>query len=77
MSALGLVADEDDDGNAASRPPKQEAKPIPYDKIRAELEEKVVKPRRKSFIEEAIGRDISTPAELTEEECALVTLALL
>lgn len=85
MAALGLVADDDDDGNAASRPKQNSAprpapappKEIPYNNIRAEFEEKVTKPRRKAFIEEAIGRSIESPSDLTSEDCAKIMLELM
>jgi len=83
MSALGLVADDDDDGNRGSQSKPQPAKTTPkvttspYDNMRAMLEKKYsAAEERKKFVEETIGRSISNLRELTEAEILGVMVTL-
>jgi len=77
MSALGLVADDDDDGNSASKrsAPKPAAKPTAHQRIGAILAEKVPADSRKLWVTDTIGRETSW-AEVTETELATIELAL-
>ena len=80
MSALGLVADEDDDGNKASQQKpatKKPAEPTPLDNLRTELNKKFESPaERKSYVEEVVGHSIKALTELTTAEIAGVLLNL-
>ena len=76
MSVLGLVADDDDDGNSASK--KSAPKPVaktPHQRIGAILAEKVPADSRKLWVTDTIGRETSW-AEVTETELATIELAL-
>jgi len=84
MSALGLVADDDDDGNAASRKnaPKPQAKAAPeltegQKEVRAALIK--LHPQaddRKFFLEAQTGRTLAGLHELTEAEVSHLINAL-
>ena len=86
MSALGVVADEDDDGNKASQSkpsapkasaPKQKTD-SQYDEVKAQLAKKFPdSSHRKPFIEKAIGREVSAVTDLTDSEIATVMLELM
>jgi hypothetical protein len=82
MSALGLVADEDDDGNRASqsRPAmKQEPKKAtPVDTLRDALSKKFkASEERQAFLEERLGRKLQGLGDISDSEIAglLVELA--
>jgi hypothetical protein len=90
MAILGLVADDDDDGNAAS---KRQAKPestshIPFQKkaaevsdltkqLREKLASKYGEPiKGKEAVEGILGKSINKLSELTDAEVAGVLLSL-
>ena len=87
MAVLGLVADDDDDGNAASRP-KVQSKPEHKQEPRAEvaslthqlrdaLTAKYGEPiKGKPFVEKVLGREIGKLSELGDAEIAGVLLEL-
>ena len=82
MSALGLVADEDDDGNSATKAKASapKAKPVStqHDNLKAELAKKFPNAQdRKPFIEKVIGRDASAVTDLNDAEIASVMLELM
>lgn len=83
MSALGLVADDDDDGNRGSNSKAPASKPASkvtttlYDDMRSMLEKKFsAAEERKKFVEQTIGRSISNLRELTESEVMGVMVTL-
>ena len=81
MSALGLVADEDDDGNKASaqRPsaPAKKKEPTPLDNMRELLGKKFESPAdRKKYVEGIVGREIASLNDLSTAEVVGVTLEL-
>jgi len=81
MAILGLVADDDDDGNAASRP-KVQPRPEPEKvslagQLRAKLTEKFGAPvKGKAEVERILGRSIGTLDELSDAEVAGIMLEL-
>lgn len=79
MSALGLVADEDDDGNKASQP-KQAPKvkePTALDTMRDLLSKKFEAPaERKKYVEGLMGRELKSLNDLSSAEIAGVILEL-
>ena len=78
MSALGLVADEDDDGNKASQP-KQAPKVKDYnlDIMRDLLSKKFEAPaERKKYVEGLMGRELKSLNDLSSAEIAGVILEL-
>ena len=82
MSALGLVADEDDDGNSATKAKASapKAKPVStqHDNLKAELAKKFPNAQdRKPFIEKVIGRDASAVTDLNDAEISSVMLELM
>ena len=71
MSALGLVADADDDGNKATQGKREEEKKV--DAKREELKKLLAVSHpdtadRKFFLEAIAGRKLKTSADLTDEE---------
>jgi len=79
MSALGLVADEDDDGNKASQPkPAPKAKePTALDNMRELLSKKFEAPaERKKYVEGLMGRELKSLNDLSSAEIAGVILEL-
>ena len=86
MAILGLVADDDDDGNAASRPKVQQAKPqapAPQEardlttQLRERLAAKYGEPiKGKEAVEKILGKNIGKLNELSEAEIAGVLLEL-
>lgn len=79
MSCLGLVADEDDDGNSAT---KAKASAKPKEKTSAEtmrdlLSAKFSEPiERKKFVEGLMGRELKSLNDLSEAEIVGVILEL-
>ena len=79
MSCLGLVADEDDDGNSAT---KAKASAKPKEKTSAEtmrdlLSAKFSEPiERKKFVEGLVGRELKSLNDLSEAEIVGVILEL-
>jgi hypothetical protein len=86
MAILGLVADDDDDGNAASRPkvqPKPEPKPHaqPARDLTTELRDRLTAKygepiKGKEAVEKILGRSIGKLSELSDAEIAGVMLEL-
>ena len=82
MSVLGLVADEDDDGNRATqahaRVIKKPTELTPgQDKLKAALGKKFKEANdRKTWVESVVFHDIKGINELTEEEVALCSIQL-
>jgi hypothetical protein len=83
MAALGLVADDDDDGNAASRPKVAQSAPKPQavrdltTDLREKLTVKYGEPiKGKEAVEKILGKSINKLSELTEAEVAGVLLEL-
>jgi hypothetical protein len=80
MSVLGLVADEDDDGNKASQAPKSAPKskqPTPLDNMRELLAKKFDEPAdRKAFCEERVQRTLKSLNDLEEAEIVGIILEL-
>lgn len=92
MAILGLVADDDDDGNAASRPkvqvaPKKEPAPHPQPhaeearNLTTQLRDKLTaiygEPiKGKPHVEKILGREIGKLSELGDAEIAGVLLSL-
>jgi len=84
MAILGLVADDDDDGNAASRPKVQsQPKPAPQQvrdlttQLRDVLTSKFGEPvKGKEAVEKIVGKPIGKLSELTDAEIAGVLLEL-
>ena len=82
MSVLGLVADEDDDGNRATqaqaRVIKKPTELTPgQDKLKAALGKKFKEASdRKTWVESVVFHDIKGINELTEEEVALCSIQL-
>jgi len=87
MAILGLVADDDDDGNSASRPRLQQrqeaAKPAPQQvrdlttQLRDVLTTKFGEPvKGKEAVEKIVGKPIGKLSELTDAEIAGVILEL-
>ena len=82
MSCLGLVADEDDDGNSATKAKASapKAKPVStqHDSLKAELAKKFpMTSERKPFIEKVIGREVGAVTDLNDAEIAQVMLELM
>jgi hypothetical protein len=79
MSVLGLVADEDDDGNKASQPksaPKVK-EPTALDNMRDLLSKKFEAPAdRKKYVEGLMGRELKSLNDLSSAEIAGVILEL-
>jgi hypothetical protein len=79
MSVLGLVADEDDDGNKASQPktaPKVK-EPTALDNMRDLLSKKFEAPaERKKYVEGLMGRELKSLNDLSSAEIAGVILEL-
>lgn len=78
MSALGLVADEDDDGNSGTRPTvKTVSRPKPVDNLRKLLQEKYPDSKaRKEYLEKRLGRELGSLDDLGEAEVAGIMLEL-
>jgi len=87
MAILGLVADDDDDGNAASRPKVQtQPKPAPNHaqesrdlttQLRDRLTAKYGEPiKGKEAVEKILGKEINKLSELSDAEIAGVLLEL-
>jgi len=83
MAILGLVADDDDDGNAASRP---KARPTGVSEMTAQVSKngqvmlKALLAKqfpdaadRKAYLESKVGRTLSGIGELTENEIGSIT----
>ena len=79
MSCLGLVADEDDDGNSATKA-KSSAKPkekTSAETMRDLLSAKFSEPiERKKFVEGLMGRELKSLNDLSEAEIVGVILEL-
>ena len=73
MSVLGLVADDDDDGNSASK--RLPVKETAHQRVGKILAEKIPADNRKSWVATAIGRETSW-AEVTDTELGVIELAL-
>jgi len=78
MAVLGLVADEDDDGNAGTRPSvKVVSKPKPTDNLRKILQDKYPDAKaRKEYLEKRVGRELASLDDLEEVEVAGIILEL-
>ena len=78
MAALGLVADEDDDGNSGTRPTvKTVSKPKPVDNLRKLLQEKYPDSKaRKEYLEKRLGRELGSLDDLEEAEVVGIMLEL-
>jgi len=80
LAVLGVVADEDDDGNKASQAPKSAPKskqPTPLDNMRELLAKKFDEPAdRKAFCEERVQRTLKSLNDLEEAEIVGIILEL-
>jgi hypothetical protein len=81
MSALGLVADEDDDANGATKArqasPAKPKEPSSMDVMRELLSAKFEVPTdRKTYVEGLVGRQLKALSELSSAEVAGVILEL-
>jgi hypothetical protein len=81
MSALGLVADEDDDANSATKAkqnsPAKPKEPSSMDVMRDLLSAKFdVSAERKTFVEGLVGRELKSLNELSAAEVTGVILEL-
>lgn len=80
LAVLGVVADEDDDGNKASQAPKakpKEKEPTAMDNMRELLAKKFEEPAdRKKFVEGKVNRELKSLNDLSEAEVVGVILEL-
>ena len=81
MSALGLVADDDDDGNSATKAkqsaPAKPKEPSSMDVMRDLLSAKFEAPaERKTYVEGLVGRELKSLSDLSSAEIAGVVLEL-
>ena len=80
LAVLGVVADEDDDGNKASATPKAAPKskePTPLDNMRELLAKKFDDPSdRKKFCEDKVGRPLKSLNDLDSAEVVGIILEL-
>ena len=81
MSALGLVADDDDDGNSASKAkqsaPAKPKEPSAMDVMRDLLSAKFDAPAdRKTYVEGLVKRELKSLSDLSSAEVAGVVLEL-
>jgi len=81
MSALGLVADDDDDGNAGSRKTSKAPASAPLSRDTehqrvASLLKAIPEDNRKAFVQEAVDKTEIVWKDLTDEDLAKVELAL-
>ena len=81
MSVLGLVADDDDDGNSATKAkqsaPAKPKEPSAMDVMRDLLSAKFEAPAdRKTYVEGLVGRELKSLSDLSSAEIAGVVLEL-
>jgi hypothetical protein len=81
MSALGLVADDDDDANSATKAqqsaPAKPKEPSAMDVMRDLLSAKFEAPaERKTYVEGLVGRELKSLSDLSSAEVAGVVLEL-